>query len=475
MQLGCEWLAGRENKDQWKYVWEALLARPQVLPEGWSEQRLVQLGCEWLAGRENKDQWNYVWQALLVHPWDLPEGWSEQCLVKQGCEWLAGREDKDQWAFVWQDLLARPQVLPEGWSEQCLVKQGCEWLDGRGNKELWNYVWQALLARSQKLPEGWDVSRLADMGLTVIAQPLQGNIALPILKGLLVQIGELSVTQQKTLETKLADWIPRLGTLDAGPASHLIEAMLDAGMIGSEVFRNMAMAWCESSRRHPSWPLVLVKCLIAWPTERGLLDLANELSLWVGQHPNAGWLYKAEILLQPTNLGLVEPAFAALISAVRERKQNPLWAQLDQWLERGQVVPAIVTAHGRQVTVEIAGGLYAVFDRTAPHLRRGQQVQVVPMRVERSRDRIVVRQSLDSADLPKVGQIVEGDITGHQPYGVFVRVMGRSGLIQPISLPLDQSDWVHQLPLHSKWHVRIIKHTSKGFNAVVVNPPWDGL
>lgn len=164
IQLGCEWLAVRENEDHWAFVWQALLANEQHLPEGWDLAGLVRLGRERLGGREGKDEWAFVWRELLAKATCLADGWDLARLVRLGCEWLGGREGMDQWTYVWQALLANGHCLPKRWDLARLVRLGCEWLDGRGDKDQWAFVWRALLANAKRLPEGWDQARLVRLG-----------------------------------------------------------------------------------------------------------------------------------------------------------------------------------------------------------------------------------------------------------------------------------------------------------------------
>ncbi|QTN22223.1 hypothetical protein HZ992_18970 [Rhizobacter sp. AJA081-3] len=472
VKLGCDWLGGREDKDQWGYVWEALLARTQTLPEGWTELSLVKQGCDWLGGREDKDQWAYVWEALLARTQTLPEGWTELSLVKLGCDWLGGREDKNQWAYVWEALLARTQTLPEGWTELSLVKQGCDWLGGREDKNQWAYVWEALLARAHTLPEGWGEQRLLSVGLMNAEGAANADLVLPILKAVLLSRGQLEVAEQRRADTLVVRWLPQLAELAPGPASHALEAMLDARMTALPGVHDAVRAWCTGHRSHRSWPLLLVKALTAWPEDQALLDLAAELALIVEAHPNAGWLHKAERILDPVEVGDSPPALRQLLLCIRGRKESPAWQEVNRWIDSGQEVTATVVAVGRQVVVELAGGMFAVLARPGSSLRVRDPVRVVVASANRVIDRVYVRRAVTRAELPCIGEVIECTINGFAQYGVFVRVNSVSGLILARELPADPQAWEQLLPIRSRWMLRITNHTARGFNGAIVDPPW---
>ncbi len=80
-------------------------------PGGERRAELLERGWEWLQGRQEREEWTYVWRALLAAP-DLAEGRRAE-LLERGWEWLEGRQEREQWTFVWQELLAATD-LPEG-------------------------------------------------------------------------------------------------------------------------------------------------------------------------------------------------------------------------------------------------------------------------------------------------------------------------------------------------------------------------
>ena len=125
---GRAWLRGREDRPEWSHAWRTLLA----LTPG--DAAFQAQGRAWLRGREDRPEWSHVWQALLA----LTPG--DAALQAQGRAWLQGREDRPDWNYVWQALLA----LTPG--DAALQAQGRAWLQGREDRPDWNYVWQALLA-----------------------------------------------------------------------------------------------------------------------------------------------------------------------------------------------------------------------------------------------------------------------------------------------------------------------------------------
>jgi ribosomal protein S1 len=185
-------------------------------------------------------------------------------------------------------------------------------------------------------------------------------------------------------------------------------------------------------------------------------------------------LYKAESLLIALKLEEVTPGVAELLNEVLQRKQAPQWREVDAWLQSSKVVAAPISSvskHG--VSVELPGGMYAVLQTgAATRYQRGQSVDVRVICVETLRDRVTVREAVVPAALPSVGSIAVGRITGHQPYGVFVRVGNAPGLIYATELPIDNVAWPRWLPLESEWPVKILRYTDKGFNAALVEPPW---
>ncbi|MDO9346631.1 MAG: S1 RNA-binding domain-containing protein [Pseudomonas sp.] len=164
MRLGVEWLDGREDRPEWAHVWWALLAQGESLPEGMRRGELMHLGVEWLAGREDRAEWTYVWQNLLSQGESLPEDMRLGELIRLGVEWLAGREDRAEWNYVWRALLAQGKSLPEDVRLGEQLRLGMEWLVGREDRAGWTHVWQYLLAQRESLPEDVRLGELMRLG-----------------------------------------------------------------------------------------------------------------------------------------------------------------------------------------------------------------------------------------------------------------------------------------------------------------------
>ena len=61
IDIGREWLQGREDKAEWSHVWRKLLDKMPGDPE------LIKIGREWLPGQENKVEYGYVVRYLKIH------------------------------------------------------------------------------------------------------------------------------------------------------------------------------------------------------------------------------------------------------------------------------------------------------------------------------------------------------------------------------------------------------------------------
>jgi hypothetical protein len=165
LQLGLDWLGGREDRAEWAFVWRKLLDCRGDLPEGVGATQLLQLGLDWLGGREDREEWAFAWQKLLDCRDDLPEGVEAAQLLQLGLDWLGGRQDREEWAFAWQKLLDCRDDLPEGVEAAQLLQLGLDWLGGRDDRAEWNFVWQKLLDCRDDLPEGVEATQLLQLGL----------------------------------------------------------------------------------------------------------------------------------------------------------------------------------------------------------------------------------------------------------------------------------------------------------------------
>ena len=210
---------------------------------------------------------------------------------------------------------------------------------------------------------------------------------------------------------------------------------------------------------HPSWPLVLVKCLRDVIVDDEWNALADGLSRQVAQHPNAGWLYKAEQLLSAVEPDDTQEGLVTLLNEIRHRKETPQWTNVQEWLASGEILQARVSAASKRMYVELPGGIYALTETVLEDtFGVGQTIDVRVVRVNRQKDRVHV----ERVALAAIDALIRGKITGHKHYGVFFRSNGVSGLILRGVLPPDPSTWQHWLPTGSEWDLKVLAQTPRG-------------
>nr|VFK28770.1 MAG: hypothetical protein BECKMB1821I_GA0114274_100718 [Candidatus Kentron sp. MB]VFK74087.1 MAG: hypothetical protein BECKMB1821H_GA0114242_100117 [Candidatus Kentron sp. MB] len=158
LQLGADWLPGREKRSEWSHVWQTLIGqRPDALPATLNRAQLVKIGYHWIREdeRKNQSEWAHIWQALLsVNPATLAEaGIKRAQLLESGHHWLMekGRQDRSEWAHIWQTLLSiDPSALAETDIQRArLLESGYHWLMEKGREEQpeWTHVWEKFLAQ----------------------------------------------------------------------------------------------------------------------------------------------------------------------------------------------------------------------------------------------------------------------------------------------------------------------------------------
>ncbi|MBI2425641.1 MAG: hypothetical protein HYV27_22640, partial [Candidatus Hydrogenedentes bacterium] len=87
----------------------------------------------WLDGREERQDWTHVWQALLERPNALPAGIDERVLCSKGLSWLDGREERQDWPVLWEKLARMPDWGSQRWER--LAGLGMGWLRSAKNLE----------------------------------------------------------------------------------------------------------------------------------------------------------------------------------------------------------------------------------------------------------------------------------------------------------------------------------------------------
>lgn len=482
VEMGLDWLPGRGGHEHWPLVWQELLDWKGGSQSVFSTRELVARGFEALENAEEMDYWPFVWLSVLTRATYLPAGATVASLLERGAKWLEGREDFDQWTYVWQELLAWERQLPATVRIDPLVEAACRWLAGREEKDQWTFVWQAIFRR-EPLPGEFTLETLAMTGMEWVRRHESHDSAPAILKELLKASSRLSPGSQAALRSYVGDWAPRLPTWDAGPAGHLIEAVLDAGFGDDPRVLEAAKHWCGQHSGHRSWPLLLVKCLRHASTDPAWRPLADSLAGDAARHPNAGWLIKAEKLLGGLHADGVDPGLGGLLKNLRERRQAPQWDELDRAKRSRAELPAtVVRATNDVVLVELESGLYALLG-AARHqrYREGQRLMVRITRIQRHLDRAVASDVDESHPAPlatagsvaKVGDQCPGAVLRHLPEkGILLGVGDRTVLVPCADLPPDAATWSKWMPKGSSWTIALTRATPQGFDAAFVKPPW---
>jgi len=296
LPVGLRWLQGRENRPEWNYVWQALLA----LTPG--DPALEAQGREWLEGRENRPEWSHVWRALLA----LTPG--DAALQAQGCAWLEGRENRPEWAFVWQAFLA---LIP---GDAALQAQGRAWLQGREDRPEWSHVWRALLAVTP-----------GDAALQAQGRAwLQGREDRPEWSHVLQVL--LALTPgDAALQTQGRAWLR--GREDRPEWSHVWRALL-ALTPGDAPLQAQGRAWLQGREDRPEWSHVWRALLALTPGDAALQAQGRA---WLQGHvdrPQWSHLWRALLALTPGDAALQAQGHAWL----QGREDQPKWSDVWQGL-----------------------------------------------------------------------------------------------------------------------------------------------
>ena len=422
------WLACNHERTDWHFVWKKLSRQGEIAQETSHRLAAAELGLP------AAPCWAFVFQDELAHAVDSRNEAQARALVAQGCTWLTGREDRAEWSFVWQALLERTQLLPQNLDERALVAQGCAWLIGREDRSDWLPVFKSMLERRTLLPEG-DQDNLQAQAL-----------------GLLVGLKEYS----------------------HGEAGHLLESMMDAGIADEAVVR-ATLDWLHVDWSHPAWPLVAGKCLQRMADGVQSDALATELVEAIQRHPNAGAWHRLQGIFDASSSAEHSDALKRVQEELVQRKSLAAWKTVTHKWQSGEPMKATVTKRrGRAVNVELEGGLFAIL-RVADGFRHrpGAVLQVLVSQIDTHLDRIVVLPYLKAAADMTVAHLVpgtdyEGVVTGHQPYGVFVKIGGKTGLVHAKHLA-DVPSFPAHFPKGSAIQVRLVDVGPKGL--VLAIPP----
>ncbi|WP_199103218.1 S1 RNA-binding domain-containing protein, partial [Aquitalea sp. ASV11] len=421
LRLGAQWLAGREDRAEWNYVWQALLAQREALPEGLTFGELLRLGAQWLAGREDRAEWNYVWQALLAQREALPEGLTFGDLLRLGAQWLAGREDRAEWAHVWNDLLAQRDALPEGLTLGDLLRLGAQWLAGREDRAEWAHVWQDLLAQRDALPEGLTLSELLRLG---------------------------------------AQWLA--GREDTEEWGFICEALLDQ-QFQADAFIERAAAWLKHTGAKPEWPLLAAKFIVAAPLHAASAEFARDLVARIKACANNSHWFKTANLVGalPTKIEF-QSEVRDWLQTLHARKELPAWAEARRCRDEGLPVEGrVIAVHDKGTTVELDIGLVAVWpsDRDGIQRTKGLERSFFVRQLVPDKDRVIV--CTEKPVTLQVNQIYQGCVVKQQKFGLLVNVAGQTGLLHQ-SHCHDWASLARAFPVGSQINVEILAFNDKG-------------
>jgi hypothetical protein len=212
LSQGHHWLAGREDRAEWTFVWQKLVElRSELVPDAGAAD-LPSQGHHWLTGREDRAEWAFVWRKLVDLRSELSPEVDPADLLSQGHRWLIGREDRAEWAFVWRKLVDLRSELPPEVDPADLLSQGHRWLTGREDRAEWDKIWEMnfrLACRDAPF-------------LSAGSDWILRHSTLPQAYGIAIQL--LSVTEERR-----SDWTPLPGLI------------------------TWARNWLTTNPHHPSW------------------------------------------------------------------------------------------------------------------------------------------------------------------------------------------------------------------------------
>ncbi|HNI46522.1 MAG TPA: S1 RNA-binding domain-containing protein, partial [Zoogloea sp.] len=461
LRLGAQWLAGREDRAEWTYVWQALLAQHEGLPEGLALGDLLRLGAQWLTGREDRAAWAHIWQDLLAQHEGLPEGLALGDLLRLGAQWLTGREDRAAWAHIWQDLLAQHEGLPEGLALGDLLRLGAQWLAGREDRAEWTYVWQALLAQHEGLPEGLALGDLLRLG----AQWLTGRED----RAAWAHIWQDLLAQHEGLPEGLAlgdllrlgaQWLA--GRESSEEWGFVCEALLDQ-QFQAVTFIEHAAAWLKRTGAKPEWPLLAAKFIIAAPLHAASVEFARALTARIKACANnAHWFKTANLVgALPTHIELPSEV-RDWLQTLHARTELPAWAEVRHCRNEGLPVKGrVIAVHDKTTTVELDIGLVAVWpsDRDGIRRKKGLERSFFVRQLVPDKGRVIV--CTEKPVTLEVNQIYQGSVVKHLEFGLLVNIVGQTGLLHQSHYP-DWANLVRAFPVGSQITVEILAFNDKG-------------
>ena len=398
--LGRQWLKHGDNytNDGWSFVYRALLDR--VPEDAW----LLDLGRHWLERNDNhtRNDWGFVYQILLK---SAPE---DAGLLDLGRHWL-GRHDNFAhagWSHVWETLHKRMPGAAD------LLDLGRQWVTREGSdlREDWNYVWRTLLATASDDPD------LHDLGRQWLKR--EGNNARNdwafVYQALLTRAPD---------DAELLDigrqWLKHDGHDARDDWSFVYRSLLDRSPGDAELL-DVGRRWLkrDGNDARDAWNFVYQALLNRTPDDAELLDLGRQWLKREGNGARDDWAFVYETLLglAPGDEALLDLGFAWLAAEYREYHAS--WEIVWKiWMQ-----------------VSLSSRQYVLLRTKA--LTMGSQGQ----------GRIVVG-----------GEYV-GQVNAHAPFGLFVMLGARSGLLHRNEFPVG-----HNLgkdhPVGSTLRVQVIRNS----------------
>jgi len=462
LQCGATWLTGREDRDEWNYIWQALLAQRDALPESLPLSELLERGATWLTGREDRDQWNYIWQALLGQRDTLPESLPLSELLQRGAIWLTGREDREQWAHVWQALLAQQDTLPENLLLSELLERGATWLTGHEDRDEWAHVWEALLAQRDALPESLPLSELLQRGATWLTGREDRDEWNYIWQALLAQRDVLpeSLPLSELLQHG-ATWLTG-HDYDVKEWGIVCERLLELKYQNGDFFA-IAADWLTQASGKAEWPILAAKFIVATPHHATSTKFAVTLAGLIHANPNKGYWFKTQKLV--SNLIVLEtlpPTVKDWLQVLHDRKNHPAWKEAHQSLTYGfPIKGSAKRSNDSGQIIELANGLisYYSFSSNNHKLTKNDIRDFFVQHIDLDKELIQV--GLSKATQLIIGEKYDGCVGEYVSYGVFIAIGGQSALLHRTQC----SNWFElsrKFPSGSQICVEILSVTDRG-------------
>ncbi|MFG0453900.1 S1 RNA-binding domain-containing protein, partial [Shewanella mangrovisoli] len=448
---------------EWNYIWQALLAQRDALPESLPLSELLQRGATWLTGREDRAEWAHAWQALLEQRDALPESLPLSELLQRGATWLTGREDRADWAHVWQALLAQRDALPESLPLSELLQRGATWLTERENRaEEWGFVCERLLEQQYQDRNFFEI---AANWLTQASEKPEW----PLLSAKFI-VAAPHHTASKKLAVTLAERIkvkPNSG--NCLKTEKLTADLASKGDLPKEVndwlqalrARKDHPAWAEARRSLNEGLSIKGRVIRQKGSDRNIIELENGLlarylisrydrkltksdtyDFFVQQiNPDRDFI---QVGLNKTPQLKIGTKYDGL---VREYKEYGVFVMIDgqlgllhktqcsNWIDLVKKYPK-----GSEICVEIVA-----FSDKGPQLRYAGMDLAVEVKVEAL----------------TIGQVYKACINGIQEYGLFLQIGVHSGLLHRTRLP-PNTDILRQYAKGRQLDVQIVEIKDDG-------------